>query len=151
MLFSWGVKASQWILIIILVTSSLLAIAINNADITGRKKLQLFQLINRFSKLFLLPGALWVLVSQIVTLSRQEYISMEHSTANFIYAFCTAAILIVCFWKLLPLTAEGISECRRKSITASKYERIFKRLRGAFVAIMFIIIFFFSLVFLFVR
>lgn len=151
MLVNWGVKASQWILIIILVTSSLLAIAINKADITGRKKLQLFQLINRFSKFLLLPGALWILVAQIAVLTRQEYISMEHSTANFIYAFCAAGILIVCLWNLLPLTVDGINECKRKSITASKYERIFKKLRGSFVAIMFIIIFFFSLFFLFAR
>lgn len=141
MLFRLEEHTHQWLMIVMLTASAIIAIAINQADLSGSKKLKLFRVMNRFTKFFLLPASIYMLVIQIIALYMENYISVENSSWRFSIAFGAVCILALSIFRILPLTSEGIYEIKRKSITASKYQRIFKKLRASFMAIMIVIIF----------
>lgn len=149
MLFRWEEQSHQWLMVLILASSAVIAIVINQSNMSGSKKLKLFRFIKRFTKFFLLPAAVYMLVIQIIALSNENYISVESSSWRFSIAFGEVCILLLIFTRILPLTNEGIAEMKRKSITASKYQRIFMKLRSSFMAMMVVIIFSFWLNYMF--
>jgi len=132
MLFRGEEVTIKILMVLILTLSSIMAIVINQADLSGSKKFALFKSCDRLNKFFFIPAALFSLVVQIAELFNEKYINMENSFSRFSIAFCALSILLLSFFRILPLTKEGIFEVKRKSITASKYMRIFRKLRASF-------------------
>jgi len=151
MLFRGEEAIIKVLMVLILTLSSIMAIVINKADLSGSKKLILFRYCDRFNKFFFIPGAIFLLVVQIVELFNEKYINIENSFSRFSIAFCALSILLLCFFRILPLTKQGLNEMKRKSITASKYMHIFRKLRASFMAIMVIVIFSYWLNYMFSR
>jgi hypothetical protein len=140
MLFPFEEQSHKILMILILTLSAIIAIIINQGDFTGSKKLRFFRFIKRFCLFFLIPASLYMLAIQIIELSLETYLSVENSASRLSVAFGAIMVIILSFFRILPLAKEGIYETKRNSITASKYQRIFKTLRSSFMAIMVFVI-----------
>jgi hypothetical protein len=149
MLFPFEEQSHKILMILILALASIIAIYINQADFSGKKKLGFFIAINRFCKFFLIPAASYMLVVQLIGVATRNYINVDNSAWRLSIAFGSIMVLILCFARVLPLTKNGIFEVKRNSITSSKYQRIFKSLRSTFMAIMVFVIFTFWLTYMF--
>jgi len=136
MLFTWEILLHQILLVLLLVSSSIISILINQADLSGPKKITLFRFINGFNKAIVLPAALFLLIANVWGIAQTEYINVQNVSARFFMGLTGLITLGVSAFQITPLTNEGISELKRKSITGSKYQKIFQKLRTAFITIM---------------
>lgn len=140
MLFTWEEYTHQYLMIFILIVSAIAAIAINQSDLSGKKKLTFFKLVYRFCLFFLIPASIYIIVVQFIALYTTEFISMEKHGWRFYLAFGAFFILLISVFRIRTLSAEGIHEANRKSITASKFLRIFQKLRASFMALIVVIL-----------
>lgn len=140
-MFPYEELSHKWFLVIMLVLASVMAIVINQTDLSGKRKLRIFRIIFGSSLALLLPLGFYLLSINIWGIASKEYVSVENSLSRFVNAFCGIVVILIALLRLIPVSKEGIADYKRKSITASKYQRIFKSLRAGYMGIMIIIVF----------
>lgn len=136
MLFKWEIQTHQAFMILLLVSAAIIAIVINQSDLSGKKKLTLFKFVNAYNRFVVIPVSLFLLVANIWGISQIEFISIENSAVRGLISLGGLIVLLVSVFKIIPLSKEGLQEIQRKSITASKYHKIFLQLRASFIFIM---------------
>ncbi len=140
-MFPYEELSHKWLMVIMLVIASVMAIVINQTDLSGKRKLRIFRIIFGSSLAVLLPMGFYLLAVNTWGIANKEYVSVENSVSRFVNAFCGIVIILIAMLRLIPVSKEGVADYKRKSITASKYQRIFKSLRAGYMAIMIIIVF----------
>jgi hypothetical protein len=140
-MFPYEELSHKWFMVLMLVLSSLMAIVINQTDLSGKRKLRIFKTIYWLSLSVFLPIGVYILAVNLWGVSQKEFVSIENSSSRFINSFCGLVVALITLFRQLPVSKEGIGEYKRKSITASKYQRIFKSLRAGYMGIMIIIVF----------
>ncbi len=149
MLFRWEDKSHLWVMVIMLCFSAIGSIVINQTTITGDKKLKILRFIKGVNFLIFVPGSLYEIVVNALGISSLEYVKMENAMWRFCYILGGITTLLVALLSIFPKTGEGLQLIKRKSITSSKYQYIFRTLRGSFMAIMVLIIISFWMVYVF--
>lgn len=140
-MFPYEESSHKWLMVILLVMVSVMAIVINQTDLSGQRKLRIFRIVFRSSVAVLLPVGFYMLVANTWGIVSKEYISLENSMSRFVNVFCGLVIILMGMFHLIPVSKEGIANYKRKSITASKYQRIFRSMRAGYIVIMIIIAF----------
>lgn len=136
MLFRWEHQTHQFLMVFLLASSAIVAIIINQSDLSGKTKKNFFRFIYRYNSFFVIPAAAFILVTNVWGITQIEFISVASAGERVLMALAGLIILLIAIFRVLSLTKSGLYEVKRNSITASKYLKIFQRLRAAFMAIM---------------
>lgn len=149
MLFPWEILLHQILMVVVLVLSAIISIVINKADLSGKKKYTLFKFIRSFTLFFILPTTLFLMAANVWGIAQLDFITVEKAAYRGIIAITGLITMLVAAFSIVPQTNEGMKEVRRKSITASKYQKIFQKLRANFITIMLTIALGFWIMYLF--
>lgn len=136
MLFPWEILLHQILMVVVLVLSAIISIVINKADLSGKKKYTLFKFIRAFTLFFMLPTTLFLMAANVWGIAQLDFITVEKAAYRGIIAITGLITMLIAAFSIIPQTHEGMMEVRRKSITASKYQKIFQKLRANFITIM---------------
>ncbi|QGW28156.1 hypothetical protein [Phnomibacter ginsenosidimutans] len=148
MLFQWEMLLHQAVMVFLLISASVIAIVINQADLSGKKKLTLLRFISSFNLLVVIPAALFLLLVNLYGIAQIEYKTLENSLMRGLIALTGLLTLLIGLFRILKLSKEGLAEIKRKSIMASKYQVIFQKIRSAFMFIMLSVVICFWILFL---
>lgn len=148
MLFQWEMLLHQAVMVFLLISASVIAIVINQADLSGKKKLTLLRFISNFNLLVVIPAALFLLLVNLYGIAQIEYKTLDNSLMRGLIALTGLLTLLIGLFRILKLSKEGLAEIKRKSIMASKYQVIFQKIRSAFMFIMLSVVICFWILFL---
>ena len=117
MLFQWEMLLHQAVMVFLLISASVIAVVINQADLSGKKKLTLLRFISSFNLLVVIPAALFLLLVNLYGIAQIEYKTLENSLMRGLIALTRLLTLLIGLFRILKLSKEGLAEIKRKSIS----------------------------------